>query len=259
MKKKPEYPRISIITPSFNQGRFIKQTIDSILNQNYPNLEYWVVDGGSTDDTVDILKSYGKKINWVSEKDKGQTDAINKGLKRITGDIVAYLNSDDMYLPNTLHTVAEYFMNHADAQWLTGDYFIIDADGKKIQSYVAAYKTMLRRNPTFARLCIANFINQPSTFWSRTLIDEIGFLDEHLRYVMDFDYWMRIIQKYPLHVLPRHLSFFRIHDESKGGSQYGHQFAEEHETVKRYTGNGMLRFFHLIHASLIILAYKFIK
>lgn len=91
------YPKISIITPSYNQGSFIKQTIDSVLNQNYQNLEYWVIDGGSTDKTVKILKSYGRKIKWISEKDKGQTDAINKGLKKITGDIIAFINSDDYY------------------------------------------------------------------------------------------------------------------------------------------------------------------
>ena len=101
--------KLSIITPSFNQGVFIKETIDSILSQGYAQLEYIVVDGGSTDNTVEILKSYGDKIKWVSEKDNGQADAINKGLKMATGDIVAFINSDDYYLPNALHAVNDFF------------------------------------------------------------------------------------------------------------------------------------------------------
>ncbi len=103
--QKQHLPKISIITPSYNQGRFIKETIDSVLSQNYPNLEYWVMDGGSTDETVKVLKSYGKKINWVSKKDKGQTNAINEGLKKVTGDIIAYINSDDVYAPDVFRQV----------------------------------------------------------------------------------------------------------------------------------------------------------
>lgn len=254
-----ELPKISIITPSFNQGHFIKETIESVLNQNYPNLEYLVMDGGSTDDTVKILKTYGNKISWVSKKDKGQTDAINKGIQKSTGDILAYINSDDVMLPNTLHTIAEYFNDNLDAQWLTGDYFIIDANGNKIQSFVANYKKMLRMFPNKHVLSIANFIIQPSTFWRRTLTDEIGLFREDLTYVMDFEYWMRAIQKYPLHILPNHFSLFRIHGNSKGGTLYEKQFAQEHEIVLEYVKIPLIRFIHKLHASLIILAYKVIK
>ena len=172
--KQKTLPKITVITPSYNQGHFITETIDSVLSQNYPNLEYIVMDGGSTDDTVDILKSYGKKFTWVSKKDKGQTDAINKGIKKSTGDIICYLNSDDVFLPNTLNTVAEYFMQNPEAMWVTGDYFIIDADGNKIQSFVAEYKKWLRQNPSKQRLSIANYIIQPSTFWRKELTQEIG-------------------------------------------------------------------------------------
>lgn len=260
MKKKQQvYPKISIITPSYNQGHFIKETIDSVLNQNYPNLEYIVMDGGSTDSTVSILKSYGKKIIWSSKKDSGQTNAINTGIKKSTGEIVAYLNSDDVFLPNTLHTVAEYFMNNSDAQWLTGDYFIIDEKGNKIQSLIASYKKVLRSFPNKTTLSIANFIIQPSTFWRRSLMKKVGFFNESLHYCMDFEYWMRIIQKHPLHILSNHFSLFRIHGNSKGGSLYKKQFLEEHAIVVKYTPNILLRIIHKLHATLIVLVYNIIK
>ena len=129
-----EYPRIGVITPSYNQGAFIRETIDSVLGQDYPNIEYRVIDGGSTDDTPSVLKSYGSRVEWVSEPDHGQASAINKGLKGISADIVAFINSDDVYLPHSFSSVAAYFAAHLDAVWLTGDHFVIDSRGKRIQS-----------------------------------------------------------------------------------------------------------------------------
>lgn len=252
-------PKISIITPSFNQARFIKETIDSVLSQNSPNLEYWIIDGGSTDNTKKILKSYGHKIKWISERDRGQTHAINKGLRKVSGDIIAYLNSDDLYLPNTLNTVAEFFATHRAAMWVTGDYFIIDEKGKKIQSYVAVYKKFLRKKPTLGRLTIANFIIQPSTFFRNDLLKKIGFFDETLRYCMDYDFWMRTIQKFPLYVLDNHFSLFRLHQRSKSGSEYEKQFKEEHKIVSKYIRNPFHLLLHQFHTSLIVMAYKLIK
>lgn len=254
-----QYPKITIITPSYNQGSFIRETIESVLSQGYPNLEYIVMDGGSTDNTLSILKSYGKKIIWTSKKDHGQTDAINKGIKKSTGDIIAYLNSDDVYLPNTLFTIAEYFISHGDAQWVTGDYFIIDAQGNKIQSFVEMYKRVLRIKPTFEKLCVANYIIQPSTFWRRSIMKKVGLFDDTLRYCMDYDYWMRLISISPPHILSSHLSLFRIHIGSKGGSQYAKQFGEEHEIVRKYTSNPLLLIGHKLHANAIVTAYNFMK
>jgi len=116
-----DYPKISIITPSYNQGRYIEQTIQSVLSQNYPNLEYIIIDGGSTDETVDIIKKYESQLTyWVSEKDSGQTDAINKGFAKCTGYIINWLNSDDYYEPATLHRVANAFMNNKDCKVVCG-------------------------------------------------------------------------------------------------------------------------------------------
>src|ERR1043165_3339789 len=114
--------KISIVTPSFNQGRFLEETILSVLDQNYPNLEYIVIDGGSTDETLDVIRKYEDRITyWVSEKDRGQVHAINKGIEKTTGDIFGFLNSDDVYLPGTFKTVAEYFEGHPNSEWICGD------------------------------------------------------------------------------------------------------------------------------------------
>jgi glycosyltransferase involved in cell wall biosynthesis len=252
-------PKISIITPSFNQGQFIEETIKSILDQNYPNLEFWVMDGGSNDSTVSILKKYGDRIKWVSQPDKGQTDALNKGLHKITGDIIAYINSDDAYLPNTLHTVAEYFEKNPGCDWLTGDYFIIDERGQKMQSWIANYKKILRLHPNRNTLAVANYIAQPSTFWSKAAFKKVGFFNDKLRYCMDFEYWLRLMEQYQLHVSDRHFSLFRIHGQSKGGAQYVKQFREEHQVVNTFITNPIVRLLHAVHAEMIILIYKLIK
>lgn len=252
-------PKITIITPSFNQGKFIEQTINSVLGQEYPNLEYIVIDGGSTDNTVSILKKYGKKIKWVSEKDKGQSDAINKGLKMATGDIVAWLNSDDYYLPGTLKRVAGYFASHPQAMWLSGDYQVIDEKGKDIHGFVVSYKRFLRRFSSFGMLSFANYIIQPSTFWRKEAMEEVGLINEGYRYCMDYDFWLRLMKKYPLHNIPDPLSAFRIHGESKGGSQYKKQFKEELDVTRANNPLRILNLLHKFHNILIKFAYDYIK
>jgi glycosyltransferase involved in cell wall biosynthesis len=252
-------PKISIITPSYNQGKFIEQTIQSVLSQNYSDLEYIVMDGGSTDNTVEILKKYGGKLKWFSEKDKGQSDAINKGLKMATGDIVTWLNSDDYYLPETLKKVGEFFINNAKAQWVTGDYKIVDENGKEIQSFVRSYKNILRSLPFSSTLYIANYINQPSTFWKRSLMNEVGFVNENYHLCMDYDLWLRIYQKYPLNTLNTPLSAFRIHSTSKGKSQYVKQFNEEKDVAAKNGASQASLTLHAIHSYLVTRVYNAIK
>jgi glycosyltransferase involved in cell wall biosynthesis len=250
---------IGIITPSYNQGGFIAQTIESVLGQHYAGLDYWIMDGGSTDNTVQILETYGDRIGWVSEQDGGQAEALNKGLRKVKGDIVAFINSDDLYLPGAFSLVVDYFRRHPDALWVTGDYFIVDEDGRRIQSPVREYKRLLRQRPSIRRLALANFVVQPSTFWRRGLLDEIGFFDERLKYCFDYDFWMRAILKHPLHVIDAPLSLFRIHSRSKGGSEFVKQFVEEHEVLKRYVENRGLLALHRLHADLIVFIYRFVK
>jgi len=137
------HPKISIITPSFNQGDFIEQTILSVLSQDYPNLEYLVMDGGSSDTTLTILKKYSGKVTWISEADQGQAHAINKGLRRASGSIVGYLNTDDVLLPGTLKKVADAFINDPQTVWVSGKCRIVDEENNEIRRPITVYKNTL--------------------------------------------------------------------------------------------------------------------
>lgn len=204
--------KISIITPSFNQGQFLEQTIDSVLSQNHPNLEYIIIDGGSTDNSVEIIKKHEKHLHfWTSEKDNGQSDAINKGLKIATGDIINWLNSDDYYAPGSLKKVTEYFENENTLVvagksniWKHGKIFT-ESSGTDI--YNSIEKTI-----GFAR------IDQPETFFSRKAIDKMGALNASLHYVMDREWWIRYLLIFGLDNIKKTndiLVNFRIHEHSK--------------------------------------------
>ena len=168
-------PRISIIIPTLNQGQFIKQSIESVLGQGYPDLEIIVIDGGSVDNTKDVLESFGNQISWISEPDSGQSEAINKGLRVCSGDICGFLNSDDFLMPGSLNEIAKAFKRH-DSLWVTGDYRIVNEKGEVIQPLIAFYKRLLRAINSKELLLIANYIIQPSTFWRKELIIVLAFL-----------------------------------------------------------------------------------
>jgi glycosyltransferase involved in cell wall biosynthesis len=213
-------PLISIITPSYNQGDFIEETIQSVLSQNYPNLEYIIIDGGSTDNTVDIIKKYESQITyWVSEPDRGQSDAINKGLKLATGDIWAYINSDDIYQPETLHKVAEQFISDPNIHWVTGHAEYMDQSGQFVESLVPAPFTNFRdtlirwESPRSVAIQVSNFM-------SVQILRKYGFLDESLHYCMDAEFGMRILADgiTPI-IIPEVLAKARLHSGSKTVSQ----------------------------------------
>ena len=253
-----DWPKISIVTPTLNQGRFIQQTINSVLNQNYPNLEYIVMDGGSSDDTLEILRSYGKKLRWISDKDKGQADAINTGMELTSGEILAFINSDDYYLPGVFDLVARKF-SLTQCQWLTGDYRIVDKNGNDIQALTILYKRFWRNFSSATLLSVLNYIIQPSTFWSRDLWKRTGSFDVSLKFVMDYDLWMRAIKINLPHIITQPLSAFRIHGSSKGGSLFQNQFDEELHVLKRYDQTPFIFRTHQFHNFLIKSIYKVIK
>jgi hypothetical protein len=165
-------------------------------------------------------------------------------MKMAHGEILGYLNSDDLYLPHTLHQVANHFMQNPSTQWCTGDYFVINHEGKKIQTFVVEIKKILRIFLTFNLLVIANSIIQPSTFWRKSFAKKIGRFDDQLRYCMDYDYWLKCIQIAQPYIFRQPLSLFRVHADSKSGAQFQKQFAEEHVVVKRYVKNPVLITLH---------------
>lgn len=200
--------RISIVTPTLNQAEFIRQTIDSIGRQDHPDVEHIVIDGGSSDGTCDILRSY-PRLRWISEPDGGQSNAINKGFAMATGEILAWLNSDDFYEPNVLGTVARYFAAHPECGILYGDITYVDREGGFLYALTgpSISHEALVRSPDIVR--------QPSFFWRRRVWEDAGPLDETLHLVMDYDFLLRATRRYPPHHLPLNISYFRSYDQGK--------------------------------------------
>jgi glycosyltransferase involved in cell wall biosynthesis len=228
--------KISIITPTLNQSRFIEDTILTVKNQDYPDFEHIVIDGGSTDGTIEILKKY-PHLKWISEKDTGQSNAINKGLRMATGDILAWLNSDDYYDRNIFKDVAAYFENHPDCFFLYGNITYID-ETKKPLGYISGetitYR-MLLNNPDLVR--------QPSCFWRKDILQSVGYLNEQLHVVMDYDYFLRIGKQYQFHYLNRNLSFFRSYPQSKTSALARRQAMEIKSVMKTNAGFVNFRYY----------------
>jgi len=235
---KIEYPKISIITPSYNQGEYIEQTILSILNQNYPNLEYIIIDGGSTDCTVEIIKKYDASITyWVSEKDRGQSHAINKGLLIASGDIINWLNSDDYYEPGSLFKVAEAFQKTQKIHAILGRTRIVGGEYEQIS------KTEYRENDPFFNFSKAR-IDQPSTFFSKEFYSKIKELNEDLHLAMDLDLWLKFLLYYKnenIFEINSILANFREHKDSKTVNFRKKMVVERasllNEVVKKYDQN----------------------
>ena len=222
------WTKISIVTPSYQQGRYIEETIRSVLLQNYPNLEYIVIDGGSTDETVEILQRYAPFLSyWVSEKDTGQANAINKGLRRATGEIIGWLNSDDLLKPNALYDIALSFGKHPDWLIVTGLREVIDSDSQFSHTWV-------RDLPTRYYLRHYCPITQETTYWRRELWDKFGELDETLHYALDYDFWLRIVHAgYKFQVIPKYLGMFRDYPDNKTNSQMYTTYARDLQTLYR--------------------------
>ncbi|MFT4751130.1 MAG: glycosyltransferase involved in cell wall biosynthesis [Neolewinella sp.] len=209
-----DYPKITIITPSYNQGKFIEATIRSVLAQNYPNLEYFIFDGGSTDNTVDVIKKYDKHITfWESKEDNGQSHAINKGFRAASGDIIGWLNSDDLFYPNTLHRVANYFKDKNYRKILYGEgTFLLD-------KYQISVKNTIARRSQKHPITLCDFIIQPSSFWGKSVVKEVGELDENLHFGFDWDWFIKAHNKnIPFQRVEEDFSVYRIHADHKSGS-----------------------------------------
>ncbi len=219
--------KLSIITPSYNQGQFLEQTIDSVLSQGYAHLEYIIIDGGSTDQSVEIIKKYQKHLAyWVSEPDRGQTHAINKGLSRATGEVFNWINSDDYYEPNTFKRLASHFLDPS-VLVVCGIGNIIEADGTFVRkSRGSDVYESLSKTIGWARM------DQPETFFRRSVLDEIGLLDERLHFLMDRDIWIKYLLSFGITGIKKVEDVFinfRLHEGSKTVSKPD-QFQIDHNS-----------------------------
>ncbi len=227
-------PLVSIVTPSFNQGEFIAATIESVLAQDYPHINYLVVDGGSTDGTLDVLRSYGERIRWLSEPDGGQADAVNKGIARTRGPIVAWLNADDVYLPGAVTRAVAELEKHPEAGLVYGNAEFIDRAGTTLGPCPQVEPFSLNR-----LIHHLDFIVQPATFFHRAAFDAVGGLDAGLRYCLDYDLWIRLARHAPVRYLPTTLAQARIYPETKTASG-GLERLDEIERMIRRHGRALL-------------------
>ena len=203
-------PLVSIVTPSYNQSQFLEETICSVLEQDYPHIEYLIVDGESTDGSLGIIHRYADRLAWwVSEPDRGQTDAINKGFARARGDILAWLNSDDLYLPGAVSEAVDYLQTHPQAGMVYGDANLIDRSGAVLGRFPA-------RQTDYRRLLRGSVhIPQQAAFFRGNLWRQVGPLDPTFFFAMDYDLWVRLAKIAPLHYHPRLWASFRLHGEGK--------------------------------------------
>jgi glycosyltransferase involved in cell wall biosynthesis len=210
MSSLPDFPKVSIITPSFNQGRFLEATIRSVLDQDYLNIEYIIVDGGSKDDSVEIIKKYQDHLTWwVSEKDKGHADALNKGFAHASGEILAWINSDDTYFPRAISEAMAYLRENPQVGMVYGDAILIDDAGKTIGRFSSKqtdYQRLLRGSV---------HIPQATTFFRASLWQAVGPLDLSLFFSFDYDLWVRMAKVSELRYVPRQWAYFRLYSRGK--------------------------------------------
>lgn len=240
MIAKKSLPLVTVVTPSFNQGRYIEETILSVLNQDYPNIEYLVIDGGSTDNTLDVLRNYEGQLTWISEPDRGQSHAINKGFRMARGEILCWLNSDDTYEAGALRMAVDYFTGHPDIMMVCGGANLIDDNGNFLERITASLPFDL-----WSVVYLAQNIPQPATFFRKCIFDAIGMLDENLHWCMDWELWIRIGSRFKVDCVEAVLANCRFYLETKT-STGGFKRWQEIVSVQRKYGNwtfpyGLLR------------------
>ncbi len=211
-----QLPRISIVTPSFNQGEFVEETIKSVVQQDYPNLEYVVIDGGSSDNSVDIIKKYQDKIHyWVSEKDEGHGHALNKGFSHTSGEVMAWINSDDMYTPWAFKVVAEIFLKFPHVMWIVGINAFWNTEGAMIK---------VSRNPkNIFNFLLGDYtwVQQESVFWRRTLWEKAGsFINQDYKFMVDGELWTRFFLHEELHSVECVFAGYRMHSKNRAKCNY---------------------------------------
>jgi glycosyltransferase involved in cell wall biosynthesis len=241
-----ELPRVSLVTPSYNAEPYLRAAIDSVLGQDYPNIEFLVMDGGSTDGTVELLREYEDRLSWVSEKDAGQADAIARGFEKTTGSILGWLNADDVLKPGAIRTVVETFLAHPEVALVYGNADFIDAKGRIIGPCTVVEPHRLNR-----LLYYGDYIIQPAAFFSRQAYQSVGGLDKSLHWAMDWDLWIRLAQKFELLYIGKTMASYRWLGSNKT-AEGGFDRLEEVEAVaRRYGCKGLPAYFRLEKARLL--------
>jgi glycosyltransferase involved in cell wall biosynthesis len=229
-----ESPLVSVVTPSLNQGRFIGDAVRSVLGQDYPRIEYLVVDGGSTDGTLAVLAGHDGAVRWISEPDNGQAAAINKGFRLASGEVLAWLNSDDLYEPQAISAAIAYLQAHPDTAMVYGDATHVDAEDVEIGpcAYVGPFD--------LDRLVHeSDYIVQPAAFFRRSAFEAVGGLDESLHWGMDYDLWLKIARRFPIAYLPRKLARYRQTGENKTALGRFDRFEEIKRIGQRHGAGGL--------------------
>src|SRR3989344_4369960 len=241
-------PKISIIIPSYNKVNFIGDTLTSIFNQNYPNLEVIVQDGGSTDGTLEVIRTFAKTypltMKYESKKDNGRKDAINKGLKNASGEILTFLNSDDIYEKVALHEVAKAYNENPNALWFAGKGIVINSNGKEIMQLITIYKNFLLKINSYNLLLITNYLMQPSVFITEKLLKKYGTFVGVGKAVMEYEKWLTVGKNMMPIVINKNLSKFRLYDSAFSSSFNMRILSEDLKIVKRFTNNNIVIFLH---------------
>lgn len=250
-KEKRTLPKISIVIPSYNKVSYIEATLCSIVEQRYPNLEVIVQDGKSTDGTVEVIKRFARKyprlFKWESKKDGGQVDAINKGLEKASGDLLAFINADDVYKKEALLEIGKEFQQHTEALWLAGYGDIINSKGMVISPAVTNYKNLLIRINKFPLLLIVNYLTQPSTFISREAYRKLGPFSGTKNYVMEYDLWLKLGKTCMPFVIKKTLSSFRLTDDNISSTAAKQLLKIDNSLAEKYTNNSLFLVLHKLH------------
>lgn len=251
IKKPAKLPKISIIVPSCNKVDYIRFTLQSIIDQRYLNLEVIIQDGGSIDGTVEIIKEfcckYPEIIKWVSKKDDGQVDAINKGCRKANGEIITYLNADDILKDGALLAVADSFLDNPDCLWITGFGDIINDSGKIISTLVTRYKNFLLQSNSYQILLAVNYITQPATFITREAYEKFGPFIGTRKYVMEYELWLKLGKIKMPKVIKRNLASFRLTADNISSTSFKELLSLDYQIVKIYTNNPLILWFHLLN------------
>ena len=244
-------PKISVIIPSYNKVKFIEETLHSIFVQMYPNLEVIIQDGGSTDGTLEIIKKFVRKhpsiIKCESKRDKGQLDAINKGLSKATGEILTFINADDVYEPGAFNSVARAYVGNPDALWFAGRGKVINSSGREITKTVTWYKNFLLSLNFRLNLLVINYFMQPSVFITCKTWKHFGTFTGTQNFVMEYDLWLKLAASAMPAIINKYLSSFRLSGENISSTSFKNTLKEDFRIVKKYTGNPLILFLHQLN------------